>query len=283
MQRIRDLMGEVVEAMNNTNPGLPTGLTSLDKATRGISPGQFVTIAGRSSMGKTALAGDLILAQQVPVLFFSLEMSAVIVVQRMAANLANVNFRKMQDGNLNEKEHTRVKAALADLNDREIYIDDTPCLLPEQFDQKADQCPQAQLIVLDYLQLMKHSDGRLNETQALDQICQSLNAYIKTRKRPLVLLSQLNRKPDEREGHEPRLADLRGSGGIEQVSDVVLLLHRPAYYLQREIDVETDDDGEAWIIIGKQRNGVTGKIKSAFIGEFMSFRDTAQEDMSRWV
>jgi len=99
----------------------------------------------------------------------------------------------------------------------------------------------------------------------------------------VVLLSQLNRKADEREGHEPRLADLRGSGAIEQVSDVVLLLHRPAYYIQRELDFDTEDDGEAWIIIAKQRNGCTGKVKSVFISQWMSFRDCGQNDMEKWI
>jgi replicative DNA helicase len=282
MKQVNEIMGDVCKALNDTKPGLPTGLSNLDRALNGISQGQFVTLAARPSMGKTAFAGDIILAQKEPVLFFSLEMSEVVVVQRMIANLANVNFRQMLRGKLKSDEVKRVQASMSDLSKRPIFIEDMPCITPTQYISMAKACPQAKLIVVDYLQLMRHEDGRLGEVQALDQISQAIKGYSKQTGVPTVVLSQLNRKADEREGHEPRLSDLRGSGAIEQVSDVVLLLHRPAYYLQREIDFETDDDGEAWIIIGKQRNGVTGKIKSVFIGEYMSFRDCAQDGMDSW-
>jgi len=154
--------------LNDHTPGLPTGLSNLDKATRGISPGQMVVVAGRPSMGKTAYAVDIILAQKVPVLFFSLEMSAVVVIQRMIASLANVNFRDMLEGKVSDKEKDRIKAAMADLNSRPIDIEDMPCITPGQYVQMADACPDAKLIIVDYLQLMRHEDGRLQEVQALD-------------------------------------------------------------------------------------------------------------------
>ncbi len=282
MQLIKNQLTEVAEALKNHDQGLPTGLKSLDRAIRGLGKGNMIIVAGRSSMGKTALAGDMILAQTEPVLAFSLEMSSVVLIQRMISNLANVNFRSMIDGKISEKETERIRAAMRDLQHRPIYIDDTPCLTPEQFMQKCDDCPQAKLIVVDYLQLMRHEDGRLNETVALDRICQAMRGYIKDVKKPLVLVSQLSRKPDDRESHEPRMSDLRGSGGIEQTADVVLFIHRPSYYIQREIDFNVEDSGEAEIIVGKQRNGCTGKVKTIFIGQFMSFRDSKDADMGGW-
>lgn len=282
MNLIRHNLTEVADVLKNHDPGLPTGLKGLDRAIRGLGQGQVVVIAGRSSMGKTALAGDMLLAQTVPTLSFSLEMSSTILTMRMISNLANVNFRDMLDGNIKEAEKDRIREAMRDLKERPIYIDDTPCLTPAQFISKCEDCPQAELILVDYLQLMRHEDGRLNETVALERICAELRGYIKEVKKPLILVSQLNRKPDEREGHEPRLSDLRGSGGIEQVADVVLLLHRPSYYVQREIDCNVEDSGEAEIIVAKQRNGITGRVKTIFIGEFMSFRNTSQEGMKDW-
>jgi len=282
MELIRDQLTEVADVLRNTDPGLPTGLGGLDQAIRGFGQGQVIVVAGRSSMGKTALAGDMVLAQTVPTLTFSLEMSSVILTMRFISNLANVNFRDMLDGKINEDAKDRIRIAMRDLKERPIYIDDTPCLTPAQFIKKCDDCPQAELIIVDYLQLMRHEDGRLNETVALERICAELRGYCKEVKKPLILVSQLNRKADEREGHEPRLSDLRSSGGIEQVADIVLLIHRPSYYIQRELDANVEDSGEAEIIVAKQRNGCTGKVKTIFVGEFMSFRNGKQDDMSGW-
>lgn len=282
MELVRNQLTEVAEALKNHDRGLPTGLKCLDRGIRGLGPGQMIIVAGRSSMGKTALATDMILAQEVPVLSFSMEMSSIVLIQRMIASLANVNFRSMLDGKISDKEKDRMREAMRDLRERDIYIDDTPCLTPDQFIDKCEECPQAELLVVDYLQLMRHEDGRLNETVALDRICQSLRGYCKDVRKPLVLLSQLSRKPDNRESHEPRLSDLRGSGGIEQTADVVLMLHRPSYYIQRELDFSTEDSGEAEIFISKQRNGVTGRLKTVFIGEYMSFRDGKDIGMEGW-
>jgi replicative DNA helicase len=276
-------MDEVIDTIKNPVPGLPTGLSSVDKVTGGYKPGQLIIVAGRSSMGKSAMAGDVALAQNKKVLFFSLEMSSVVLIQRLVANKANVEFRKLVDNELNEQERGRVRDAMKFLNNSKILIDDTPCLTPDQFCEKCAEHPDAEMIIVDHLHLMRHNDGRMKEVQALDYICQQLREYGKLNKVPIVLLCQLNRRAEERETHEPRLADLRGSGGIEQDSDIVLLLYRPAYYLQREIDFNTEDDGEAHVIVAKQRNGITGKLKAVFLGEFMSYRDSPNETMEDWT
>jgi replicative DNA helicase len=277
-------MDDVIEAIKNPVPGLPTGLSSVNEATGGFKPGQLNIIAGRSSMGKSAYMGDIIMAQDPKdkILVFSLEMSNIVMIQRLIANRANVNFRTLIDNKCNDKEKERVRAAMRWLNESNIYIDDTPCLTPDQFWDKCSEHKDAKMVLIDHLHLMRHDNGGLSDVKALDDICQQIREYAKVAKVPVILLCQLNRNPEDRESHEPILADLRGSGGIEQDSDIVLLLYRPSYYLQREIDWSQQDDGDAVVIIAKQRNGITGKIKAVFMGEFMSYRDSPDETMSDW-
>jgi replicative DNA helicase len=282
MQTVKELMDEAIDLIKNPVFGLPTGLKKLTDVTRGYCPGQLIIIAGRSSMGKTAFSCDCMLAQKVKVLVFSLEMSSVVLIQRMIANRANVDYRKLIDNNMNDKEKGRVNEAVKFLRNVDIHIDDTPCLTPEQFVDKCDEHPDAKLIVVDHLHLMRHEDGRLGPVQAYDDITKRMRDYAKVKQVPIVLLCQLNRKADDRDSHEPKLSDLRDSGAIEQNADIVLLMYRPSYYMQREIDPNVPDDGECQIIVAKQRNGVTGSIKAVFIGEFMSFRDCAQQTMDDW-
>jgi replicative DNA helicase len=277
-------MDEVLEAIRNPVPGLPTGLNSVTEATGGFKPGQLIIVAGRSSMGKSAYMGDILLAQDPKdkILVFSLEMSNIVMIQRLIANKANVNFRTLTDNKCTDKEKVRVRAAVKWLNETNIHIDDTPCLTPDQFWDKCREHPDAKMILIDHLHLMRHDDGSLSDVKALDDICQQIREYAKIEEVPVVLLCQLNRNPEDRESHEPVLADLRGSGGIEQDSDIVLLLFRPSYYLQREIDWSQQDDGDAVVIVAKQRNGITGKLKAVFMGEFMSYRDSPDETMADW-
>ena len=230
-------------------------------------------------------AGDVILSQDPKdeILVFSLEMSGVVLIQRMIANKANVNFRKLIDNDCDTKEKQRVREAMKYLNKTNVLIDDTPCLTPDQFWDKCQEHPDAKMIIVDHLHLMRHDRGDLTDVKALDDICQQIREYAKTRNVPIILIAQLNRNPEDRESHEPILADLRGSGGIEQDSDIVLLLFRPAYYLQREISYDEEDDGDATIIVAKQRNGICGKIRCLFIGPFMSWRDSPDETMNDWT
>lgn len=285
MQLLKDTMTEVIDSIKNPIKGLPSGLATVNKATGGFKPGQLIIVAGRSSMGKSAYMGDIIMAQDPKhkILVFSLEMSSIVLIQRLIANKANINFRTLVDNKCSEAERERVRKAMSWLNSTNIHIDDTPCLTPDQFWDKCQEHEDAKMILIDHLHLMRHDNGALKDVKALDSICQQIREFAKTRKVPIVLLAQLNRNPEDRENHEPILADLRGSGGIEQDSDIVLLLYRPSYYLQRELDWSEKDDGDAFVIIAKQRNGVCGKIKVVFCAEFMSFRDSPDEKMSDWV
>jgi replicative DNA helicase len=279
-------MDDVIDAIKNPIPGLPTGMKSLDKVTGGYKPGQLVVYAGRSSMGKSAFAGDTLLAQPGKTLLFSLEMSNVVFIQRLIANKANVNFRRLVDNDLNDTERQRVRNTMKWLNERPFFIDDTPCLTPGQFWEKSEQHPDTSLIIVDHLHLMRHENGSLGGVQALDEICQSLRTYGKTYQVPIILLAQLNRNPDkeERKSHRPVMSDLRGSGAIEQDSDIVVMFYRPSYYMQKDLgEYEVQDDGDAEIIIAKQRNGATGKLKAVFLGEYMSFRDSPEETMVDWT
>lgn len=282
MRTVAELMNETIDLIKNPVFGLPTGLNKLTEVTRGYCPGQLWIIAGRASMGKTAFSCDAMLAQKVKVVVFSLEMADVVLIQRMIASRANVNYRKLIDNSMDAKEKGRVNQAIKFLRGCDIHIDDTPCLTPEQFVAKCSEHADAGLIIVDHLHLMRHSDGRKSKNDAYDDITKELRDYAKVNNVPVVLLCQLNRKPDDRDSHEPRLADLRDSGAIEQNADVIVLMYRPAYYMQREVDADTEDDGECKIIVAKQRNGVTGSIKAVFIGEFMSFRDCAQTGMEEW-
>jgi len=281
MRHIKHNLKQVAKNLKDTSHGLSFSIPQLDKATRGMFSGQLIIVAGRSSMGKTALATDIALIQPGKTVIFSLEMCKEVLIERMISNISNVPYTPMKDGDIDEKQRDSIRAAFNTLKDRDIWIDDTSLLNPMQFRRTIEEMENTpDLIIIDYLQLMK-LPGSENRTQELDGICQEVRAVCKEGRIPIVLVSQLSRKPDERQGHEPRLSDLRGSGGIEQTADIVLMLHRPSYYLQREIDFNTEDSGEAEIFIAKQRNGVTGKIKCVFYGPCMSFRELPQ-GMEGW-
>jgi len=264
MKHIKHNLKQVAKDLKDTSHGLSFSIPQLDKATRGMFPG-FIA-----------------LAQNVKTAIFSLEMGCGVLIQRMVSSISNVPFTQMLDGDFNEKQHDAIHNAFNTLKDRDIWVDDAPLLTPTRFRKAIEEMDEIPgLIIIDYLQLMRSPKSEGNLTQELDDICQGIKAVAKDFQVPIVLVSQLSRKPDERQGHEPRLSDLRGSGGIEQTADIVLMLHRPSYYLQRTIDFNVEDSGEAEIFIAKQRNGVTGKIKCVFYGPCMSFRELPQ-GMEGW-
>jgi len=282
VQPIKDNLRRVAEGLKDTSRGLSFSIPQLDKATRGMFGGHLIVVAGRSSMGKSSLAVDIALAQDVDVAIFSLEMGREVLIERMVSSISNVGYTQMKDGEIDEKERTQIRNAFNILKDKPIFIDDSPCLTPTRFRAAVEDMKNVPgLIIIDYLQMMRSPKSSGNQTQELDDICQEVRAVGKDHQIPVVLVSQLSRKPDDRQGHEPRLSDLRGSGGIEQTADIVLLLHRPSYYLQRTIDFNVEDSGEAEIFVAKNRSGVTGKIKCIFYGECMSFR-SVPEGMGEW-
>jgi replicative DNA helicase len=267
--------------------GIPTGFGDLDKMTLGLHPTEMIVIAARPSMGKTALAMNI--AEHVAmnvgkaVAVFSLEMSSQQLVQRLLCSRAKVDLQRVRDGFLSERDFPKLTAAAAKLAAAKMFIDDTPGLSIMELRAKARRMKSQhniELIVIDYLQLLRSTTRRAQDNRQLEisEISGGIKALAKELNLPIVVVAQLNRQPDTRakEGGRPRLSDLRESGSIEQDADVVGLLVRPEYY-------ETDEDGkqeragEAELIIAKQRNGPTGDVPLTFLKQYTRFENRARE------
>ncbi len=261
--------------------GLATGFDDLDRMTSGFQPSDFIIIAGRPSMGKTAFALNIAKYAGVEdhkrVLVMSLEMSKEQLVQRLLCAEAKVDSHKVRTGYLDPRDWTRLTNAAGRLAEAPIYIDDSPALTVLEARAKARRMKAEHgldLIVIDYLQLMRGRHQQENRQQEISEISRSLKALAKELNVPVVALSQLSRAVETRERKEPQLSDLRESGALEQDADVILFLYRPERYgLQSE-----DGDRVADIIIGKQRNGPTGKIQVTFIPEYASFERLAKRE-----
>ena len=254
--------------------GLGTGFPRLDEFTAGLQKSDFIIIAGRPSMGKTALA--LNVAQHVavkerrPVLVFSLEMSKEQLVQRLLCAEARVDSHRVRTGHLQSSDWERIVQAAGRLADAPLFIDDTANLSALEARAKARRIRAEhglELVVLDYLQLMQGRYRAENRQQEISEISRSLKALAKELEVPVVALSQLSRAVEVRgESSTPRLSDLRESGALEQDADVIMFLHRPGAY--------RDDPAEENITelrIGKQRNGPLGSVQLVFKAEYTRF------------
>jgi replicative DNA helicase len=258
--------------------GIPTGFGDLDRMTSGLHPAEMIVIAARPSMGKTALAMNIAehVAMNVgkPVAVFSLEMSSRQLVQRLLCSRAQVDLQRVRDGFLSERDFPKLTAAAAKLAAAKMFIDDTPGLSIMELRAKARRMKSQydiELIVIDYLQLLRSTTRRAQDNRQLEisEISGGIKALAKELNLPIVVVAQLNRQPDSREGGRPRLSDLRESGSIEQDADVVGLLVRPEYYATDEDRQE--NAGEAELIIAKQRNGPTGEIPLIFLKQYTRF------------
>ena len=265
--------------------GYSTGFRDLDSAIFGMHQSELIIVAGRSSMGKSALLTNIAArsAVQIPQLIFSCEMPNRPLMERMLSDTSEVPFYKLKRGDdLNEAETDRMKKAITKLENRPIFIDDrsvlTPSVIRDCCEKFSSQVSKEFVVYVDYLQLMTPDVSRSNRVLEIDTILADLRSIMKDFEIPIVVACQLNREVERRQDHEPRLSDLRESGGIEQAADVVLLIHRPSYYRMKEINLDTEDDGEAYIFIAKQRNGATGKIPMIWIPEFMGFRGLGSLD-----
>jgi replicative DNA helicase len=262
--------------------GVPTGFADLDMRTAGLQPSELIVIAGRPSMGKTSfalnIARNAAIDEQIPVGIFSLEMSKEQVVQRMLSSEAEVDSNRIRTGYLRETDWPKLTNAAGRLSEAPIFIDDSAAITLIELRAKSRRLKAEQnigLVVIDYLQLIS---GRLrseNRQQEVSEICRGLKAMAKELKVPVVALSQLARRTEEREESRPQLSDLRESGAIEQDSDVVIFLYRPGYYQARRADMEggvdSERDTKTEVIIAKQRNGPTGTVEMAFIREYVKF------------
>src|SRR5580765_3801454 len=257
--------------------GLSTGFTELDDLTSGLQRTDLVIIAGRPSMGKTALclnlAQNAALRSNAVVAVFSLEMSKEQLVTRMLSSEAHINAHRFRTGHLMSNEWERLAGAIGTLSEAKVFIDDTPAISALEIRAKcrrlAAEQKQLDLIVVDYLQLMGGGNRRIeNRQQEVSQISRELKSLAKEIDVPVLALSQLSRAPEARNPPKPLMSDLRESGSIEQDADVVGFIYREDYYK------ETDENkGLAELIIAKQRNGPTGTIKLAFLKEFTRFEN----------
>jgi len=270
--------------------GVPTGFHDLDKMTAGLQSSDLVIVAGRPSMGKTAFALNLIeyatthADKAVPAVIFSLEMSKEQLVQRMLCSLAKVDAGRLRTGHLGESDWPKLTMAAGQLNDTQLFIDDTPAISVLELRSKARRLKAEHglgLIIVDYLQLMRGSNPESRQ-QEISEISRSLKALAKELSLPVVALSQLNRSLESRTDKRPMMADLRESGAIEQDADVIMFVYREAVYCEdcksRERTCEKGHDKDAEIIIGKQRNGPIGTVHLTFRGEFTRFENQAKRD-----
>ncbi|MEW6614825.1 MAG: replicative DNA helicase [Thermodesulfobacteriota bacterium] len=259
--------------------GVPTGFEGIDRFTSGFQLSDLIIIAGRPSMGKTSFALNIAqyaaIEANVPVGIFSLEMSKEQLSLRMLCSEAKVDAQKLRSGFLSESDWPKLTRAAGSLSEAPIFVDDTPALSVLEMRAKARRLKSEKelgLIIVDYLQLMR---GRVNverREQEISEISRSLKALAKELNLPVVALSQLNRRVEDRHDRRPQLADLRESGAIEQDADVIIFIYRDEIYNKSE---DNENKGTAEIIIGKQRNGPIGITKLAFIDKFATFENLA--------
>jgi replicative DNA helicase len=263
--------------------GLPTGFKDLDRLTSGLHAAEMIVVAARPSMGKTALAMNIAehvaLVAKHPVAVFSLEMSSQQLVQRLLCSRARVNLQKLRDGFLSERDFPNLTQAASKLAESQMYIDDTAGLSILELRAKARRLKSMyniQLIVIDYLQLLRSTSRRAQDNRQLEiaEISAGIKGLAKELNLPIIVLAQLNRQPEARSGGKPRLSDLRESGSIEQDADLVALLVRAEVYEDDE-EARAEKAGEAELIIAKQRNGPVGEVRLTFLKEFTRFEDRA--------
>ncbi|MFH1384524.1 MAG: replicative DNA helicase [Candidatus Omnitrophota bacterium] len=283
---IKDLIKDSIETIDSLYQrkelvtGIPTGFFKLDEMTSGFHKADLVIVAGRPSMGKSALALSICehvaVDNKIPVAYFSLEMSREQLVQRLLCSRARVNAQHVRTGFLSTKDWPKLTSAAGKLSEAPIYIDDSPSMTAFEIRAKARRLKSKhdiQLIVIDYLQLM-HSGGRVeNRQQEITEISRRLKALAREIKVPVIAVSQLSRAVVARQEKRPQLSDLRESGSIEQDADVVLLLIREEYY-----NPTPENKGKAEIIIAKQRNGPVGSIQLAFLKELTRFENLSMRD-----
>jgi replicative DNA helicase len=290
MLSMKDQVMEAIESIEKLYErkggitGVSTGFVEFDRMTSGMHPSEMIVIAARPSMGKTALAMNIAehvaINEKLGVGVFSLEMSSQQLVQRLLCSRARVNLQKVRDGFLGERDFPSLTAAASKLAEAKIFIDDSASLTILELRAKARRLKSqqdVQLIIVDYLQLLRSTSRRAQDNRQLEisEISAGLKGLAKELKIPLIVVAQLNRQPEQRTGGKPRLSDLRESGSIEQDADLVGLLVRPEIYEEDE-EARAEKAGEAELIIAKQRNGPVGEIPLTFLKEFTRFEDRAR-------
>ncbi|CAN2041055.1 Replicative DNA helicase [Candidatus Magnetomoraceae bacterium gMMP-15] len=257
--------------------GVPSGFAKLDELTSGFQASDLIVLAARPSMGKTALAlnfaRNAAVESNIPVAFFSLEMSKEQLGTRMLCTEAQIDMSKVRSGHLNKSEFKKLTVAAGIFAEAPIFIDDSPAVSAIELRSKSRRLAMEHdlgLIIIDYLQLMKTREGAERRDLAIGEISGALKILAKELNIPVIALSQLNRKLEERADKRPLLADLRDSGSIEQDSDLVMFIYRDEVYDKHE---SNPNKGTAEILLRKQRNGPTGDIKLAFQAAYTRFKN----------
>src|SRR5438874_2117089 len=290
MLTMKDQVMEAIESIEKLYErkggitGISTGFVEFDRMTSGMHGAEMIVIAARPSMGKTALvmniAEHVAVQEKLPVGVFSLEMSSQQLVQRLLCSRARVNLQKVRDGFLAERDFPSLTAAASKLAEAKIFIDDSAGLSILELRAKTRRLRaqhDVQLLIVDYLQLLRSTSRRAQDNRQLEisEISAGLKGLAKELKIPIIVVAQLNRQPEARSGGKPRLSDLRESGSIEQDADLVGLLVRPEIYEEDE-EARAEKAGEAELIIAKQRNGPVGEIQLTFLKEFTRFETRAR-------
>jgi len=277
--------------------GVPTGLTDLDDRLGGLHKSDLVIIAGRPSMGKTALATNIAFnaakkiqeeGKKTSIAFFSLEMSSEQLSTRILAEQSRIKSNDIRRGKISEEQFDKFIETSKDISELPLYIDETPAISIAALSNRARRIKRLyglDMVVIDYIQLMSASNYRDGRVQEISEITQGLKALAKELSVPVLALSQLSRAVEQRDDKKPQLADLRESGSIEQDADVVMFVYREAYYLERKEPRPATVEHAEWqakmnevsslaeIIIGKQRHGPTGNIMLEFEAMFTKFKD----------
>ena len=284
-----DLLDQVQEKADNPMDvtGIPTGFADLDRMTSGLQAGDMIVLAARPSMGKTSFAVNIAehvaLNEGLPVAIFSMEMGAAQLAVRIVGSIGRVNQGNLRTGKLTDEEWPRLTEAIERLRTVSLHIDETPGLTPTELRANARrlarQCGKLGLIVVDYLQLMSGSGAGSADNRAteLGEISRGLKMLAKELQCPVIALSQLNRSVEQRTDKRPMMSDLRESGAIEQDADLILFMYRDEYY-----NPDSQFKGMAEAIIGKQRNGPTGRVPLTFLGHYSRFENASPQQVSGW-
>ncbi len=278
-EQIRELLNVLYAQVESGDvgytSGLRSGFTQLDDLTSGFQPGDFIIIAGRPSMGKTALglniATHMAVDDQRSVVFFSMEMSNQQVAQRVLCSRGEINAHKFRKRQISEEQIAYLGHICEQLAGAPLFVDDTPGMTIMELRAKIRRLVRQhdiKAVFVDYLQLM-HVPGMESRQAEIATISRGLKGIGRELNLPIIAMAQLNRQSEGREGHKPRMSDLRESGALEQDADVILLLHREEYYKPENIEVQ----GTAELIIAKQRNGPTDIVKLQFNKQITSFRN----------
>ena len=281
-QHIKPILTEAIQNLEKMQSkkgsvvGVPSGIIDLDNVTAGFRKSDLIVIAGRPSMGKTALAlsvaRNAALESKVPTAIFSLEMSSDQLAQRLLSSEARIDGQKARTGRLQPARWKDITIASGKLADAPLFIDDTPALSILDLRSRARRLKREEnieLLIVDYLQLMQGPRRSENRQQEISSITQSLKALAKELDIPVIALSQLSRAVESRTDKRPVLSDLRESGAIEQDADVVIFLYRPFVYDDKKIDQK----GLAYLIVAKQRSGPTRTVKATFIDTYARFEN----------